>query len=136
MVYLKVKHDGKLVDVRELRPTLFVPMTGRALREAAGRKEEGEAVRRGPRELAVAVAVVVAVLAFLSALGARSGPRSRRSCGPPRAAARGLRDRREQGRRPRRLVQPPRRQAGGRRGASSARTSCGSRTRSPAAPRG
>jgi protein-L-isoaspartate(D-aspartate) O-methyltransferase len=40
MVYLKVKRDGKLVDVRELRPTLFVPMTGRALREAAQKKKE------------------------------------------------------------------------------------------------
>jgi protein-L-isoaspartate(D-aspartate) O-methyltransferase len=36
MVYLKEKRGGKLVDVRELRPTLFVPMTGRAQREAAG----------------------------------------------------------------------------------------------------
>ncbi len=40
MVYLKVKRDGKLVDVRELRPTLFVPMTGRALREANEKNKE------------------------------------------------------------------------------------------------
>jgi protein-L-isoaspartate(D-aspartate) O-methyltransferase len=39
IVYLKVKRNGKLVDVRELRPTLFVPMTGRALREAAAKKQ-------------------------------------------------------------------------------------------------
>jgi len=42
IVYLKVKRDGKLEDVRELRPTLFVPMTGRAQREAAeAKKKEG-----------------------------------------------------------------------------------------------
>jgi protein-L-isoaspartate(D-aspartate) O-methyltransferase len=35
-VYLVEKHDGKLTR-RELKPTLFVPMTGRALREAAGK---------------------------------------------------------------------------------------------------
>ena len=34
-VHLMVKRDGKLID-RELRPTLFVPMTGRAQKEAAG----------------------------------------------------------------------------------------------------
>jgi len=33
MVYLGVKKDGKLT-LKELRPTLFVPMTGRAQREA------------------------------------------------------------------------------------------------------
>ena len=32
-VHLMVKRDGKLID-RELRPTLFVPMTGRAQKEA------------------------------------------------------------------------------------------------------
>jgi protein-L-isoaspartate(D-aspartate) O-methyltransferase len=37
VVHLIVKKDGKLID-KELKPTLFVPMTGRALREAAGRK--------------------------------------------------------------------------------------------------
>lgn len=40
IVYLKVKEDGEMVDVRQLRPTLFVPMTGRALREAAEKKQE------------------------------------------------------------------------------------------------
>lgn len=40
IVYLKEKRDGKLVDVRELRSTLFVPMTGRAQREAAASKKE------------------------------------------------------------------------------------------------
>jgi len=40
IVYLKVKRDGKLTDVRELRPTLFVPMTGRAQREAAVEKKK------------------------------------------------------------------------------------------------
>jgi protein-L-isoaspartate(D-aspartate) O-methyltransferase len=33
-VHLIVKRDGKLID-KELKPTLFVPMTGRALEEAA-----------------------------------------------------------------------------------------------------
>jgi protein-L-isoaspartate(D-aspartate) O-methyltransferase len=33
-LYLYVKHQGKLAG-RKLKPTLFVPMTGRALREAA-----------------------------------------------------------------------------------------------------
>jgi protein-L-isoaspartate(D-aspartate) O-methyltransferase len=37
VVHLVEKRDGKLTD-RELKPTLFVPMTGRALREAAGAK--------------------------------------------------------------------------------------------------
>jgi protein-L-isoaspartate(D-aspartate) O-methyltransferase len=36
-VYLYEKRDGKLIG-RHLKPTLFVPMTGRALREAAGAK--------------------------------------------------------------------------------------------------
>jgi protein-L-isoaspartate(D-aspartate) O-methyltransferase len=40
MLYVKEKRDGKLVDVRELRPTLFVPMTGRAQSEAAEKKKE------------------------------------------------------------------------------------------------
>jgi protein-L-isoaspartate(D-aspartate) O-methyltransferase len=40
-VYLYIKRNGKLVG-RELKPTLFVPMTGRALREAAeARKARG-----------------------------------------------------------------------------------------------
>ncbi|MFI5457120.1 MAG: protein-L-isoaspartate(D-aspartate) O-methyltransferase [Isosphaerales bacterium] len=37
IVHLVVKRDGKRID-RELKPTLFVPMTGRALEEAAGGK--------------------------------------------------------------------------------------------------
>ena len=37
VVHLMVKRDGKLTD-RQLRPTLFVPMTGKAQREAAERK--------------------------------------------------------------------------------------------------
>ncbi len=37
-VHLIIKKDGKMID-RELRPTLFVPMTGRALREAASAKK-------------------------------------------------------------------------------------------------
>ena len=36
-VWLVTKKDGKLTK-RELKPTLFVPMTGRALREAASKK--------------------------------------------------------------------------------------------------
>jgi protein-L-isoaspartate(D-aspartate) O-methyltransferase len=40
-VHLVVKRDGKLVD-RELKPTLFVPMTGRALEEAAGGRRAAE----------------------------------------------------------------------------------------------
>jgi protein-L-isoaspartate(D-aspartate) O-methyltransferase len=38
-VWLVTKQDGKLVK-RELKPTLFVPMTGRALKEAAGKRAE------------------------------------------------------------------------------------------------
>ena len=37
VVHLMVKRDGKLIE-RQLRPTLFVPMTGRDQREAAERK--------------------------------------------------------------------------------------------------
>jgi protein-L-isoaspartate(D-aspartate) O-methyltransferase len=33
-VYLMVKEDGKLVQMAKLRPTLFVPMTGKAQKEA------------------------------------------------------------------------------------------------------
>jgi protein-L-isoaspartate(D-aspartate) O-methyltransferase len=40
-VYLVIKKDGKLIQT-ELKPTLFVPMTGRALREAAGIKDAKE----------------------------------------------------------------------------------------------
>jgi protein-L-isoaspartate(D-aspartate) O-methyltransferase len=41
VVHLMVKKDGKLVD-KELRPTLFVPMTGRAQQEATAKKKGGE----------------------------------------------------------------------------------------------
>ena len=41
VVHLMVKKDGKLID-RELRPTLFVPMTGKAQREAAAKRKEGD----------------------------------------------------------------------------------------------
>ena len=40
-VHLVIKKDGKLID-KELRPTLFVPMTGRAQREAAGTASKRE----------------------------------------------------------------------------------------------
>jgi protein-L-isoaspartate(D-aspartate) O-methyltransferase len=40
IVYLKEKRNGKIVDVRELRSTLFVPMTGRAQREAADQRKK------------------------------------------------------------------------------------------------
>lgn len=39
MVYLGIKKDGKLT-LKELRPTLFVPMTGRAQREAMSKKSK------------------------------------------------------------------------------------------------
>ena len=39
IVYLMIKKDGKLIT-KELRPTLFVPMTGRAQREAAGTQKK------------------------------------------------------------------------------------------------
>jgi protein-L-isoaspartate(D-aspartate) O-methyltransferase len=38
-VYLMVKKDGKLQQVKALRPTLFVPMTGKAQREAAAERK-------------------------------------------------------------------------------------------------
>lgn len=38
VVHLLTKRDGKLVD-KQLRPTLFVPMTGKAQREAAAAKK-------------------------------------------------------------------------------------------------
>lgn len=41
VVHLMVKRNGKLTD-KELRPTLFVPMTGRAQREAAEAKKKKE----------------------------------------------------------------------------------------------
>jgi protein-L-isoaspartate(D-aspartate) O-methyltransferase len=40
-VHLMVKRNGKLTD-KELRPTLFVPMTGKAQREAAEAKKKKE----------------------------------------------------------------------------------------------
>ena len=40
-VHLMIKRDGKLID-RELRPTLFVPMTGRAQKEAPPAKAKDE----------------------------------------------------------------------------------------------
>jgi protein-L-isoaspartate(D-aspartate) O-methyltransferase len=47
-VHLGIKKDGKLV-LRELKPTLFVPMTGRALEEAAAErsKRAGDAKPKG-----------------------------------------------------------------------------------------
>jgi protein-L-isoaspartate(D-aspartate) O-methyltransferase len=39
-VYLMVKENGKLVQKAKLRPTLFVPMTGRAQKEAAAEAKE------------------------------------------------------------------------------------------------
>jgi protein-L-isoaspartate(D-aspartate) O-methyltransferase len=39
MVYLGVKTKGKMV-LKELRPTLFVPMTGRAQQEAAAKSKK------------------------------------------------------------------------------------------------
>jgi protein-L-isoaspartate(D-aspartate) O-methyltransferase len=42
-VYLMVKEDGKLVEKAKLRPTLFVPMTGKAQKEAAA-----EAAKKKP----------------------------------------------------------------------------------------
>jgi protein-L-isoaspartate(D-aspartate) O-methyltransferase len=40
IVHLKVKRDGKMVNVRDLKPTLFVPMTGKAQVEAAGERKK------------------------------------------------------------------------------------------------
>ena len=42
IVHLVDKKDGKLID-SELKPTLFVPMTGRAQREAAADKAKAKA---------------------------------------------------------------------------------------------
>jgi protein-L-isoaspartate(D-aspartate) O-methyltransferase len=47
VVHLVVKRDGKRVD-RELKPTLFVPMTGRALEEAARGKQETAGSKDAP----------------------------------------------------------------------------------------
>ena len=40
-VYLMEKRGGKLVE-KKLRPTLFVPMTGKALKEGAAPRPKGE----------------------------------------------------------------------------------------------
>jgi protein-L-isoaspartate(D-aspartate) O-methyltransferase len=40
-VYLMEKRDGRLYQ-KALRPTLFVPMTGRAQQEAAERRKQAE----------------------------------------------------------------------------------------------
>ncbi len=40
VVYLMVKKNGKMEQVRAIRPTLFVPMTGRAQKEAAKERAE------------------------------------------------------------------------------------------------
>ncbi len=40
VVHLMVKKNGKMTDT-ELKPTLFVPMTGKAQREAAAKRKEG-----------------------------------------------------------------------------------------------
>jgi protein-L-isoaspartate(D-aspartate) O-methyltransferase len=47
MVHLVIKRDGKRVD-RQLKPTLFVPMTGRALEEAARGKASSAASKDHP----------------------------------------------------------------------------------------
>ena len=47
MVYLKVKKNGKLENVRDIRPTLFVPMTGRALQEATAKKSKSKQETEG-----------------------------------------------------------------------------------------
>ncbi len=41
-VFLMVKENGKLVEKAKLRPTLFVPMTGKAQKEAAAAAATGE----------------------------------------------------------------------------------------------
>ncbi len=40
-VYLYIKKDGKLTG-KKLIPTLFVPMTGRAQKEAAEARQKGQ----------------------------------------------------------------------------------------------
>ena len=50
IVHLIIKKDGKRVD-RELKPTLFVPMTGRDQEEAAAaRREAGRSKKASPKE--------------------------------------------------------------------------------------
>jgi protein-L-isoaspartate(D-aspartate) O-methyltransferase len=48
VVHLIVKKDGKLID-RQLRPTLFVPMTGRAQQEAAERRKTKAEAKGGEK---------------------------------------------------------------------------------------
>jgi protein-L-isoaspartate(D-aspartate) O-methyltransferase len=40
-IYAFTKTDGKLDAGKKLRPTIFVPMTGRAQEEAAAEREKG-----------------------------------------------------------------------------------------------
>jgi protein-L-isoaspartate(D-aspartate) O-methyltransferase len=47
-VHLVIKRDGKLID-RELKPTLFVPMTGRALEEAAAARQRPGTAKKNAR---------------------------------------------------------------------------------------
>ncbi len=48
-VHLIIKRDGKLID-KVLKPTLFVPMTGRALEEAAASRQSGRDSKDSKRE--------------------------------------------------------------------------------------
>jgi protein-L-isoaspartate(D-aspartate) O-methyltransferase len=48
-VHLIVKRGGKLID-KELRPTLFVPMTGRALDEAAAARRSSKEAQNSKRK--------------------------------------------------------------------------------------
>lgn len=47
-VYLIEKHGGKLDTLKKLKPTLFVPMTGRAQKEAAARRAEAAREKARP----------------------------------------------------------------------------------------
>ena len=91
----------------ELRPTLFVPMTGKAQREAASEEGVEEAVRRARGVLAAGGSLAARPLAAARPpaqeieLGRRPGP----------PALEDFEADAEQRRRARRLVQPPRRQA-------------------------
>jgi protein-L-isoaspartate(D-aspartate) O-methyltransferase len=49
VVHLIIKKDGKRVD-RELKPTLFVPMTGRDQEEAAAARREAGRPKKSPQE--------------------------------------------------------------------------------------
>jgi protein-L-isoaspartate(D-aspartate) O-methyltransferase len=48
-VHLVTKKDGKRID-RELKPTLFVPMTGRALEEAAAARRASERSKKSSQK--------------------------------------------------------------------------------------